>query len=201
MVIFTLLSLWTMVLAGLLASDHLAETLSDGSACLVLSRPIRRGEFALARLVGALGIASLTGAVVLAVSTFLIYLQDDVSIAAAVAGAIACAAGAVVVAALAMAASLVLTRVATALCVLFFVFGVAGANVLSLAGVSLGGLGHALQYFTPPLASSVVVALAPWIDSVTVHVDPYVVVLKLVFWILVSIGVLLAAFRRHELTD
>jgi ABC-type transport system involved in multi-copper enzyme maturation permease subunit len=201
MLIFTMLSLWTMVLAGMLASDHLAETLSDGSASLVLSRPVRRREFALARLVGALGIAYLTGAVVLTVSTVLIYLQHGVSISAAVTAALACAGGAVVVAALAMALSLVLTRVATALCVLFFVFGVAGADALLLAGVPLGGLGHALQYFTPPLASAVVVALAPWIDYVPEHVDPYVVVLKLVFWMLVSVSLLLAVFQRRELTD
>jgi ABC-type transport system involved in multi-copper enzyme maturation permease subunit len=199
MMIFNLLSLWTMVLAGLLASDHLAETLSDGSANLVLSRPVRRSEFALARLVGALGIAQLTGAVVLTVSTILIYLQHGVSIASAIIAALACAAGSIVVAALAMATSLVMTRVATALCVFFFVFAVAFSNALGLVGLSLGGLGHALQYFTPPLSSAVVVALGPWIDPAVPPVDPYAVVLKLVFWMVVSVGLLLAAFQRQEL--
>ncbi len=199
MMIFTLLSLWTMVLAGLLASDHLAETLVDGSASLVLARPVRRSEFALARLAGALGIAYLTGVVVLLISTVLIYLQHGVSFVAAALAALACAAGALVVAALAMTVSLVLTRVATALCVLFFVPAVAVANSLELYGASLGGLGHALQYFTPPLASAVVVALGPWIDPVTVEVDPYETVLKLVFWMAASSCLLLAVFRRQEL--
>ena len=199
MMIFTLLSLWTMVLAGLLASDHLAETLVDGSASLVLARPVRRSEFALARLAGALGIAYLTGVVVLLISTVLIYLQHGVSLVAAALAALACAAGALVVAALAMTLSLVLTRVATAMCVLFFVAAVTFANSLELSGASLGGLGHVLQHFTPPLASGIVVALGPWIEPVVPQVYPAIVMLKLVFWMVASIGLLLAAFRRQEL--
>ena len=46
MVVISSLSLWMMLLAGILASDHLAEPLSDGSASLVLSRPVTRGAFA-----------------------------------------------------------------------------------------------------------------------------------------------------------
>jgi ABC-type Na+ efflux pump permease subunit len=199
MVIFTSLSLWTMVLGGLLASDHLAETLSDGSASLVLSRPVRRSEFVLARLAGALGIAYLTGTVVLAVSTVLIYLQAGVPLYAAAIATLACLAGTLVVAALAMLVSLYLTRVATALCVLFFVFTVAGANVLELAGAQLGGLGHVVQYFTPPFSSAVVIALAPWIEGTPLHVDPAVVAFKLVFWMVASVWLLLAAFERQEL--
>ena len=48
------LGLWTLVLAGVLASDHLAEPLADGSATLVLSRPVSRDVFALTRLAGML---------------------------------------------------------------------------------------------------------------------------------------------------
>jgi len=199
MMIFILLSLWTMVLAGLLASDHLAETIFDGSASLVLARSVRRSEFALARLAGALGISYLTGAVVLSVSAVLIYLQQGISLGAAAFAALVCAAGCLVVAALAMAVSLVLTRIATALCVLFFVFAVAFANFLTLFGASLGGLGHVLQHFTPPLCSGLVVALAPWIDPFVPQVDPTIVMLKLVFWVVASVGLLLAVFRSQDL--
>ncbi|MDX1649862.1 MAG: hypothetical protein R3263_08400, partial [Myxococcota bacterium] len=59
------LSLWIVALAAFLASDHLAQTLADGSALLVLARPVGRAPFALARLAGALGVALGAGAVLL----------------------------------------------------------------------------------------------------------------------------------------
>ena len=64
-VTFIVLGLWSIVLAGVLASEHLAQTLTDGSATLTLARPVGRGTFALARLTGALAIAFVTGAVLL----------------------------------------------------------------------------------------------------------------------------------------
>jgi len=199
MLIFSVLSLWTMVLAGLLASDHLAETVFDGSANLVLARPVRRSEFALARLAGALGIAYVTGAVVLTASTYLLYLRNGVSLGAAVWAGLACAAGAFVVAALAMALSLRLARVATAMSVLFLVGAITFVNVFTLFGASLGRVGHVLQYFTPPLCTAVVVALKPWIAPVAPAVDPTIMALKLGFWVVASALILLAAFRKQEL--
>jgi len=199
MLIFTVLSLWTMVLAGLLASDHLAETVFDGSANLILGRPVRRSEFALARLAGALGIAYVAGAVVLTVSTYLLHFRNGVSLGAAIWAGLACAAGALVVAALAMALSLHLTRVATAISVLFFVGAITFANVFTLFGASLGRVGYVVQHFAPPLCTAVVVALKPWIAPVTPAVDPMIMALKLVFWVVASVVILLAAFRRQEL--
>jgi ABC-type transport system involved in multi-copper enzyme maturation permease subunit len=199
MLIFTMLSLWMMVLAGLLASDHLAETVFDGSANLILARPVRRSEFALARLVGALGIAYVTGAVVLTASAYLLHLRNGVSLGAAIWAGLACAAGALVVAALAMALSLRLARVATAMSVLFFVGAITFVNVFTLFGASVGKVGHIVQYFTPPLCTAVVVALKPWIAPVTPAVDPTIMALKLAFWVVASVLILLAAFRRQEL--
>ena len=199
MLIFTLLSLWTMVLAGLLASDHLAETVFDGSANLVLARPVRRSEFALARLAGALGIAIGTGAVVLTVSTTLLHLRTGVSLGAAIWAGLACAAGALVVAALAMTLSLLLARVATAMSVLFFVGAITFLNVFTLFGAPMGRLGAILQHFTPPLCTAVVVALKPWIAPVVPDVDPTIMALKLAFWVIASVLILLATFQRREL--
>jgi ABC-type Na+ efflux pump permease subunit len=199
MLIFTVLSLWMMVLAGLLASDHLAETVSDGSANLVLARPVRRSEFALARLLGALGIAYVTGAVVLTASAYLLHLRNGVPLGAAIWAGLACAAGALVVAALAMALSLLLARVATAMSVLFFVGAITFVNVFTMFSTSLGRLGHILQHFTPPLCTAVVVALKPWTTSELPQVDPTIMVLKLAFWVVASVLILLAAFRRQEL--
>jgi ABC-type transport system involved in multi-copper enzyme maturation permease subunit len=199
MLIFTVLSLWTMVLAGLLASDHLAETVSDGSASLILARPVRRSEFALARLVGALGIATATGAVVLTVSAYLLHFRNGVSLGAAIWAGLACLAGILVVAALAMALSLVLPRVATAMSVLFFVGAIAMVNTFTLFGASLGTLGSILQHFTPPLCTAVVVALKPWIAPVVPDVDLTIMVLKLAFWMIASVLILLATFQKREL--
>ena len=199
MLIFTVLSLWTMVLAGLLASDHLAETVLDGSANLILARPVRRSEFALARLAGSLGIAYATGAVVLTVSAYLLHLRNGVSLGAAIWAGLACAAGALVVAALAMTLSLLLARVATAMSVLFFVGAITLVNAFTLFGASLGRLGHILQHFTPPLCTAVVMALKPWIAPVDPEIDPPIMALKLAFWMVASVLILLATFQKREL--
>ena len=64
-ILFVALGLWIAVLAAILASDHLQQTLEDGSANLSLARPLSRNTFALARLTGVLAVALLTGAVLL----------------------------------------------------------------------------------------------------------------------------------------
>jgi ABC-type transport system involved in multi-copper enzyme maturation permease subunit len=199
MLIFTVLSLWMMLLAGLLASDHLAETVLDGSANLVLARPVRRSEFALARLTGALGIAYVTGAVVLTVSAYLLHLRNGVPLGAAIWAGLACAAGALVVAALAMALSLRLARVVTAMSVLFFVGAITLFDAFTLFGASLGRLGSILQQFAPPLCTAVVVALKPWITSELPEIDPTLMALKLAFWMVASVLILLATFQKQEL--
>ncbi len=199
MLIFSVLSLWTMLLAGLLASDHLAETVSDGSANLVLARPVRRSEFALARLAGALGIAYATGALVLTVSAYLLHLRHGVPLAAALWAGLACAAGSLVVAALAMALSLFLARIGTALSVLFFIGAVVFVDVFALFGVSLGKLGEILGHLLPPLCAAVVVALEPWIVPVTPQLDASAVLLKLGFWMIASVLILLVSFQKREL--
>ena len=199
MLIFTVLSLWTMVLAGLLASDHLAETILDGSANLTLARPVRRGEFAVARLSGALGLSIATGAAVLSASAYLLHLRNGVPLEAAIWAGLACAAGAVIVATLAMTMSLLLTRVATALCVLVFVGAIALVDAFTLFGVSLGSFGSILQQFAPPLCTAVVLALEPWIAPVDLAVDPMLVTSKLALWMVASVLILLAVFQRREL--
>jgi hypothetical protein len=104
-----------------------------------------------------------------------------------------------VVAALAMALSLRLARIATAMSVLFFVGAITLVNAFTLFGASFGRLGNILQHFTPPLCTAVVVALKPWIAPVVPDVDPMVMVLKLGFWIVASVMILLATFQRQEL--
>jgi ABC-type transport system involved in multi-copper enzyme maturation permease subunit len=199
MIVFTLLSLWTMVLAGMLASDHLAEPLFDGSAFLVLARPVHRHQFVAARLAGALVIALTMGIVVLAGTAALLHFRNDLPIMPAVWAGLACAAGSLVVSAMAMTLSLLLTRIATALSVLVFVASIAFINSFTLFGASLSGLGRVLQEFTPPLCTAIVVALAPWTHPLVPNVDPNIMILKLVTWMIVSCMLLFSVFRRQEL--
>jgi hypothetical protein len=95
--------------------------------------------------------------------------------------------------------SLLLARVATAMSVLFFVGAVTFVNAFTLFGASLGKLGHILQHFTPPLCTAVVVALRPWIAPVVPNVDPTIMALKLAFWMVASVLILLAIFKKREL--
>ena len=76
---------------------------------------------------------------------------------------------------------------------------VSNVNAFTLFGASLGRLGYILQHFTPPLCTAIVVALKPWIAPVVPAVDPTIVALKLAFWMVASVLILLATFRRREL--
>ncbi|MFP8878284.1 MAG: hypothetical protein AAEJ52_21635 [Myxococcota bacterium] len=199
MLVISALSLWMMVLAGLLASDHLSEPLSDGSAGLVLSRPVKRSAFAGARLAGALAIAMTTAFVVLSGSAALLHLRNGLPLAPAAWAGLACVAGSVVVGAFAMTLSLRLTRVVTAMSVLVFVGSISFINSFALFGVPMGTVGTVVQAFTPPLCTALVVALAPWTDPVVPEVDPVIMILKLVSWVIVSVGILLGTFNRYEI--
>lgn len=194
------LGLWTQVLAGVLASDHLAEPLADGSAALALARPVSRGGFALSRLAGVVALSFATGAVLLGSTTLLLSQRQDLAPEPAVAAGLACALGCVSVGGLAMAASIYLPRVATALLVFALVWGVALVNAVGQTGAELGGLLGAVDRFGPPLASAMIVALAPWLDSVTVSGTAADVTLRGLAWAAASAGLVVAAFRRLELS-
>jgi hypothetical protein len=197
--IYALLALWTMVLAGVLASDHLKQTLDDGSAPLTLARPVGRGTFALARLSGSLAVALSTGAVLLSATAALLQLRQGLAIAPAVAGAGVCTLGAISVAALAMAVSLVLPRVATFLVVFALVSGVTALNLASSAGVELSGVAYVVDRFGPPLGTALVQALGPWIGKPPASLGQGGATLRLVLWAAASVALLLAAFRRVEI--
>ena len=124
---------------------------------------------------------------------------DATTVAAAGWAGAAAAAGALVVAALAMSLSLLLPRLATVLTVLAFVGAVAILNSLGLFGADLEGLGYLVQQLAPPLCTAVVVALGPWIAPVAPSGQPLILTLKLAIWVVASIAILLAVFRRREL--
>jgi len=201
MLVIASLSMWMMVLAGILASDHLAEPLDDGSANLVLARPVPRSAFAGARLAGALAIAMATALVVLGCSAGLLHLRNELPLLPVVWAGLACAAGSIVVGSLAMTMSLKMSRVATALLVLVFVGSVTFINSFGLTGMQFGALGTVIQFVTPPLCSAVVLALAPWTDPVVPDLDPVVLTLKLIAWVFIGLAALWLTFDRFEISQ
>jgi hypothetical protein len=199
LVIFTVLALWTMVLAGILASDHLAEVLSDGTAPLVLSRPVSRASFALARLWGVLAIALVTGAVLLGGSTALLVLRNGVPVGPAILGGLACALGATVTASLAMAASLYLPRIATVMVVLVGIGAIATVNAVGMSGVELSGAVWAIDRFGPPLATSVAAAISAWVAPVELSFDVFDVSIRSAAWAIAAIALLVVSFRNQDI--
>jgi hypothetical protein len=194
-----LLGLWTLVLAGVLASDHLAEPIADGSANLLLARPVSREVFALSRLAGALLLALAAGCLLILGSALLLRARQGLAFAPAWAALGACALGATSVGALAMAASLALPRPLIALFVFAGVFGVAAVNAASQLGAGLAGLPALLDRAGPPLASGMIVALGAWIEPTATRGEPLALLLRALAWAVGSVGALLLAFRRVEL--
>jgi len=199
MVVMVACALWTLLLAGFLASDHLAEPLEDGSAALLLARPVGRGRFALARLAGALAIALASGALLLVATGALLHARQGLPWWPVLPAFAACAAAASTVGALAMLASLYLPRVATVLLVLMGVAGVAAVNLAALFGAELGGLVAAVERFGPPLVSPVALALRDWIAPTAVPGDALMLALRQIAWMLASAALLVHCFQRVEL--
>jgi len=195
---FVLLGLWVIALAGVLAADHLQSTLDDGSALLALARPISRDSFALARLVGVLGLACCAGFVMLGSAATLLATRSGLSVAPALVAGGACALGCVAVAALAMTASLALPRAATLLLVLGGVWVSAFANGLG-SFTQVGGWLGALDRLGPPLASAMALALTPWLEGVALQGDPVRIYARLAAWAIAGVLALVYAFRRVEL--
>lgn len=196
---FSMLSLWCIALAGLLAAEHLTQSLDDGSAALSLARPVGRGAFVFARLAGALAIALTTGGVLLGATTALLAVRTGLPPGPAVAGFAAFAAGSVTVAALAMSLSLAIGRLANVLLVFASVGAVTLVNGLSLAGHEPGGVLGLLDRFGPPLASAVVAAVSGWVPQLELSTDPAELVFRSVAWAGAALVVLWWLFGRAEL--
>ena len=199
LVIMVVLGLWTLVLAGVLASDHLAEALDDGSATLNLARPVSRDSFVLARLAGALAIAVATGAVLLLVTALLLHARHGLALDAALWCLLACALAAACVGALSMAASLVLPRAMTALLAFVCVSTIAALQSAAQLGAELTGLAGAVERYGPPLLTSMLVSLAPWIEPSAIRGEPLEIALRALLWAGGAAALLLFAFRRVEL--
>jgi hypothetical protein len=189
-----IVGLWVVTLAGLLASDHLAQSLEDGHATAALARPVRRHEFAFARLAGSLTIALAAGALLLGATAFWLVTGKP-----AVLAALACIPPCIAISAFAMAASLALPRIAIWLLVFGVVFMTTVAALVSLSGPQEPGLLVAIDRFGPPIAGAMLRALAPWLPGRQLPTDFAAVLARSVLWAAIGLASLAAAFRRIEL--
>ncbi|MGH0036409.1 MAG: hypothetical protein ACQGVK_15385 [Myxococcota bacterium] len=201
MILIVSLGLWIQVLAGVLAADHLAEPVSDGSAHLVLARPVSRAVFALTRLAGALLLALGAGALLMSASGGLLAARQGLPPAPLLAAFGACAAGAVAVSAASMALSLWLPRTATALLVFGAVWGIAWLEILGRFGAELSGGLAAIRDFGPPLAIGMVWSLSGWVEGLPEPpgAEPVAWALRAAVWAALTLTGLVVGFRRLEL--
>ena len=192
------LGLWIPVLAAVLAADPLARAVSEGSALLWLSRPVRRETFALAQLAGALAVALAAGAVLLASAIALLFLRQGLAPGPALAASAVMTLNSTSVAALAMLASLWLPRAALALLVFAAVGMIAGLEAAALAGLELDGVPGALVRIAPPFLQGPAAFLAAWVPDVDLG-PPGPALLRAALWPPASALALCLAFRRLEL--
>ena len=196
-----MLALWCSILAGLVAADHLASTLEDGSALLVLARPVSRRTFALARLSGSLIISFAACFFLLGGTGILVAVRGDLAFLPAVLAIVASMVNCVAVAALAMVSSLYLPRVVTFLLVIGGVSAVAVANLMSSAGMSLGAVSGLLDEMGPPILSAVVLALSGWSGQSFEGSSLLDIGLRMAVWTGGSVSTLLFLLDRLELTQ
>jgi len=195
---FTSLGLWVITLAGVLGADHLTQTLEDGSAPLGLARPVSRGVFAFSRLFGCLVIVAIAGSILLGATAMLFATRGGLPLPPAGIAALACGLGAIAIAALAMTLSLYLPRPATWLAVVGTVLLMAMAGGFSAAPVDQAGWLSALAPLGPPLATSMVAGLGPWMDPVELPWGPFDLLPRLLLWDAIALAALFVAFRQRE---
>lgn len=197
MLLYGALGLWTVAISGALASDHLQQSLEDGTAQLVLARPVGRGVFALARLAGALAVSLGTGGILLAGTALFLHARYGFALGPAGLAALATALGAVAIGALAMTASLYLPRLATLIGALLAVAAIAAANAAALTGSELSAFWSALDRYGPPLGTSIALAVAEW-SGREIPVSAPLVGARLALWAGFAPALLSVCFRRKE---
>jgi ABC-type transport system involved in multi-copper enzyme maturation permease subunit len=197
-------ALAVLVITGVVAADHLARPLAEGSAALWLARPVSRDAFAGARLAGALGVGLGAGVLLLGTSASLVVVRQHLPVWPALAAALATALGALAVAGLAMATSLVLGRSAVLLLVVGGVPWIALANAVALVGQlvhpdsEVGGVLGAVDRFGPPLGTAIFAAVAPWNPHVDATGTLGPALARLAVWAIGGTALVALAFRRTE---
>jgi len=199
--LFGTLGLWIVFLAGVLAADHLQESLEDGAANLTLARPVSRDEFVVARLLGALVVAGGTAFVLLGIAALLLYQRSGLAPGPALLAALGCGVSAFTLGALGMLASLWLPRLAAILAVAAGLAVMTLANSLALfVEPENGGALDWIHQWGPPLASTLWLPLLAWVpEAAPLADDSMGVALRALGWAGIAIAGLLVTFRRTEL--
>jgi ABC-type transport system involved in multi-copper enzyme maturation permease subunit len=198
--VFLVLTFWIIVLAGLLASDHLTATLEDGSALLVLARPVSRSSLALSRLFGSLTISLGAGAVLQLGASFFLAARSDLNPIPALFALMATSLSALSVAAFAMTISLFFPRIIAFLLILGSVTLISMLNLVSFSGAELEGVYYVLDRMGPPFVSSVMLALVPWSGQPIPLGLALETIARLFLWAFAGVSSLVFFFRRLELT-
>jgi len=198
--IYLMLGLWSVLLAGLLAADHLSAMLEDDSALLVLSRPVSRETLVLSRLFGSLGVSLGAALLLLGGTTFMVVTRSDLELGPALYAIFTVLVSAITLAALGMACSLYMTRIATFVLLILGVGVISSFNLLALSGVELTGVYGAVNSAGPPLATTIIGALLPWSGQALPEDAGLALALRQGVWLAASIFALLYAFTRRELT-
>lgn len=199
--LFGTLGLWIVFLAGALASDHLRQSLEDGAASLTLARPVSRDEFAISRLLGSLAVAGGVAIPLLGITALLLHQRSGLPPGPAVVAALGCGLSAITLGALGMLVSLWLPRLAALLTVASVLAVMTLANSIALFTEPQGSGAVAwVNQIGPPLASALWIPLQAWVSEAARWTsDSTEVALRAIGWAGISVGSLVAAFRRHEL--
>ena len=197
--IFLVLGLWSVLLAGLLAADHLSAMLEDDSALLVLSRPVSRETLVLSRLLGSLGVSLGAALVLLGGTTFMLVTRSDLPLGPALHAIATVGVSAITLAALGMACSLYLVRIATFVVLIACVASISTLNLLALSGVELSGVYAAINGVGPPFALAIIGALLPWSGQALPEGAALGLAIRQAAWLVVSVVALVYAFTQREL--
>jgi ABC-type transport system involved in multi-copper enzyme maturation permease subunit len=193
------LALWSITLAGLLASDHLSASLEDGSGLLVLTRPVKRRVFVLSRLSGTLAVSGIATMVIMGGASIMLFVRGDLPMWPALVALLVTLVNCISLAALAMLLSLFLPRIATFLCVVGFVGWTSMANLIAVSGGGLGFVSLVLNDFGPPLLTGVVIPLANWSGQPIDGVSTLNIAFRLGLWVFASVSSLFFVFEKQEL--
>jgi len=198
---FASLALWMVALSGLLAADHLSSALDDGTAQLVLARPVSRATFVLSRLFGSVTVSLAAGLILLGGASFFFVTRGDLPVAPALVSMLATAISCVCFSAIAMFCSLYMNRLVTVLILLVLLAVMTVLSVMALSGVELAGIYGAAERMGPTFATTIIASLLPWAHREMIDSDILLIWARLLGWTIGAVALLLTAFGRRELTD
>ncbi len=198
LIIFTMLSLWVIALSAVVASDHLSNVLEDGSAALVLSRPVTRETYALSRLLGALVVTLGAGAILVGGALYMLVVRGDFPLGPGLMAILCTVLSVISISAFSMVMSLYIGRIPNILLMFTLVAAISATNMASVTTGSPSGVLGIVNDWGPPFATAIVIALAPWAEFEVIGSNTLESILRLLAWTIGAVGLLLYNFRHRE---